>query len=165
MGLAGRPKLKIDPAEVRKHAKGGSSNVEISHFLGCDEAVIRRRFAKELKQGRAERKMIIRQAQNKLAMEGNATMLIWLGKNELDQRDAPLKLEHTGADGGAIKTETEHRHTIDYDQLERDLDRFAAERADSATDERISADGGGQSMDSHFANTAAKPVSFPRRDA
>lgn len=105
-----RPRLNIDPLEVRKHAKAGANNCEIADFLFCDEGTIRKRFARELRSGRAERKMILRQAQNKLAADGNATMLIWLGKNELGQVDAPVKLEHSGPDGGTIKTETTFSH-------------------------------------------------------
>ena len=56
-------------------------------------------FAKEV--GKAS----LRSAQFKAALAGNATMLIWMGKQLLGQRD---KLDHevTGKDGGPIQTIT-----------------------------------------------------------
>ena len=41
----GRPKLVIDPTLVEGMASVGASNRMIAEFLGCDETVLRRRFA------------------------------------------------------------------------------------------------------------------------
>jgi hypothetical protein len=40
-----------------------------------------------LEMGRHGRRMSLKRAQWKVAMEGNVAMLIWLGKNELGQRE------------------------------------------------------------------------------
>ena len=40
-------------------------------------------------------------SKTELAMEGNVTMLIWLGKQRLGQRDR-LDTEHSGSEGGPI---------------------------------------------------------------
>lgn len=45
-------------------------------------------------------KMSLRRMQYKQAMNGNVTMLIWLGKQYLGQAD---KQELTGSDGGALR--------------------------------------------------------------
>lgn len=84
----GRPKLDIDEEEVRKLAKLGATNVDIAGFYGCDEGTIRKRFSEMLTKGRAERRNTLREFQWKAAEDGNVTMLIWLGKQELGQRDS-----------------------------------------------------------------------------
>lgn len=45
----------------------------------------------------------LRRRQFEAAQAGNATMLIWLGKQYLDQRDQQQTI-HTGPNGGPIKT-------------------------------------------------------------
>lgn len=53
-----------------------------------------------IKNKSANGRQSLRRAQYKKAMAGNPTMLIWLGKQYLDQRD---KSEITGADGQPFK--------------------------------------------------------------
>lgn len=65
----------------------GASNVEIADFLNLDEGTIRRRCAQLLIKARASLKTRLRQAQLKAALSGNPAMLIWLGKQLLDQAD------------------------------------------------------------------------------
>lgn len=56
---------------------------------------------KALIEGQGEGLASLRRRQFKAAQDGNATMLIWLGKQYLGQAD---KQEHTGANGGPIQT-------------------------------------------------------------
>lgn len=77
----------IDEVEVARLARDGASNREIAALVGCDEGTIRGRFSATVTKMRAERRIWLRARQNKLADEGNVTMLIWLGKNELEQTD------------------------------------------------------------------------------
>jgi hypothetical protein len=83
----GRKALNIDPKEVENYARLGATNVEIAAMVGCSEALIRGRFCEFVTKGRSERKFKLREKQYELALSGNATMLIWLGKNELKQSD------------------------------------------------------------------------------
>jgi hypothetical protein len=46
-----------------------------------------------LAKGREDIKMTLRRAQIKLALSGNATMLIWLGKQLLSQEENPVGSE------------------------------------------------------------------------
>ena len=91
-----RPKkYNIDETQVTKLASYGCTNIEIAHFFGCDESLLRKSYSEFLTKGRAESKIRLRQAQFKLALgdEDNAphpSMLIWLGKNVLGQADAPM---------------------------------------------------------------------------
>lgn len=82
-----RPKLEIDPIEVEKLAKIGATNTEIADFFGCNETTIRTRFSENLIKGRASMKLRLRQLQWRAADNGNITMLIWLGKQELGQTE------------------------------------------------------------------------------
>lgn len=52
---------------------------------------------------RASGKAGIRTAQMRAALKGNPTMLIWLGKQELDQKDV-ARVEQTGKNGAPIAT-------------------------------------------------------------
>jgi len=84
-----RPKLEIDPIQVERLAQLHCTNVEIAAFFGCDEGTIRKRFSEELAKGRGTGKISLRRSQWKAAENGNVTMLIWLGKQILGQKDRP----------------------------------------------------------------------------
>ena len=84
----GRPKkYNIDILEVEKLAGYGCTNKEISDFFGCSADLIEKSYSEFLTKGRANLKKRLRKAQLKLALGGNATMLVWLGKQMLGQAD------------------------------------------------------------------------------
>lgn len=83
----GRKPIPINQKIVEGMAKVGATNAEIGEFVGCDGDTIGRRFAEVLTKARGGMRTRLRQAQLKLALGGNATMLIWLGKQMLGQRD------------------------------------------------------------------------------
>jgi hypothetical protein len=85
--MAGRPKLIIDPNRVYELSSLGCTNKEIGHALGCSDDTLEHRFLAELRRGRGDLKEKLRAAQVKLALAGNVTMLIWLGKQYLGQSD------------------------------------------------------------------------------
>lgn len=93
----GRPLLEIDPKVVEGMASVGGTNKEIGEFVGCDGDTVGRRFADILTKARAGMRLRLRQAQHKAAIGGNATMLIWLGKQILEQRDQQELLGKDGA--------------------------------------------------------------------
>jgi len=82
-----RPKIPVDGAEVEKLASFGLTNREIGEMFGASEATIGRRFASETRKGRASLHKSLRRKQTEVALSGNVTMLIWLGKNMLGQMD------------------------------------------------------------------------------
>ena len=98
----------IDYAMVRKLATIGCTDREIAIVTDfCFEAICRRKkkdakLAEAIEKGRAEGKTTLRRMQWQAASKGNPTMLIWLGKQMLEQRD---KFEHTGKDGEPMKTQ------------------------------------------------------------
>ena len=85
----GRPKKEIDEDQVFKLASIGCTYQEIADFFSVDKSTILNRFSHVVKEGHTEVKKSIRRAQLDLAMKGNASMLIWLGKQMLGQRDQP----------------------------------------------------------------------------
>jgi hypothetical protein len=89
----GRPKLEIDPELVYKLAVIHCSPKEIAQIVGCSADTIRGRFSDILAKGRAEGKQSLRRKQMEVAMSGNTSMLIWLGKNILGQSDTPISEE------------------------------------------------------------------------
>jgi len=80
-----RPKKKIDHDQVEKLAAINCSYDEMAAVLNCDASTLTRRFAQVIKKGRNHGKMSLKRKQYEVAMTGNVTMLIWLGKIMLDQ--------------------------------------------------------------------------------
>lgn len=83
----GRPRKPIDGEIVRKLAKLGCTDREIGMVMGVSQATIKLRCRRELDEGRAELRKSLRAAQIKLALGGSVPMLIWLGKQYLEQRE------------------------------------------------------------------------------
>lgn len=83
----GRPKIEIDEKLVEGMASVGATNTEIAQFVGASEATIRARFKDTLARARAGLKVKLRRKQIEMALEGNATMLVWLGKQMLGQKE------------------------------------------------------------------------------
>lgn len=89
----GRSQRVIPPDEVYKLATMGCPDREIAEWFGVNEDTLRYNFKSFLTKARAHLKQRLRQAQLRTALEGNATMLIWLGKNMLGQSDNPHNSE------------------------------------------------------------------------
>jgi hypothetical protein len=90
LGLpVGRDKKIVPPDEVYKLAAIGCKDTEICNWFGIGPDALRNNFAAELTKGREDVKIALRRAQLTTALEGNATMQIWLGKNLLGQSDNP----------------------------------------------------------------------------
>ena len=88
MARTGRPKkYQVDIAEVEKLASFGCTNKEIADFFSCPENSFNATYSRHTSKGRSELKKRLRKAQINLALSGNATMLIWLGKQYLEQSD------------------------------------------------------------------------------
>lgn len=89
-----RPKLNIDPNLVEELAGIGCKNKEIAVIVGCSTDTLEGRFSAELEKGREHLKMSLRRWQLEAAKKGNVVMLIWLGKQMLQQTD---KVEQTNS--------------------------------------------------------------------
>lgn len=82
-----RPKLEIDEEQVLKLAQHGCTVEEIADFFECSRDTIHGRFSAELRKGKAELKIGLRNWQIAAAKKGNVAMMIWLGKQLLGQVD------------------------------------------------------------------------------
>jgi hypothetical protein len=86
--MIGRNAVVVPPDEVEHLAQLGCTDAEIARYFGVKEDTLRRHFETELAHGRHNLKTTLRQAQLRVALEGNPTMLIWLGKNLLSQNES-----------------------------------------------------------------------------
>jgi len=102
----GRKKLVIDWDRVDKSLIAGSNGVQVAAMLGVHPETLYDKckeekkvfFSDYLQQKRQEGNDILLGKQFELASEGDKMMLIWLGKNRLDQSDKKeIKQQNTGS--------------------------------------------------------------------
>ena len=100
----GRPKKWFDPEQVFEFAKDGCRKNTIARYFKTSHVTLNKRleddpdFLSAYEKGRAEYEISLHQAQKSLAIDSkNPTMLIWLGKQDLEQRDQP-KIEVTASE-------------------------------------------------------------------
>lgn len=109
--LGGRPAIVWDEEaaqDVADLAEVGNTVADIAAILGVSKRSLETAIAKDplvapaYERACAQRRANLRTAQHRAARRGNATMMIWLGKQELGQRDYK-RLEVVGADGGPVE--------------------------------------------------------------
>lgn len=94
-GTKGKPRACISPEEVYELAKLHCTLDEMAKWFKIPLQTLQINFADEIAQGREYGKQRLRRKQFEVAMEGNPTMLIWLGKNMLGQSDQPVNNDDT----------------------------------------------------------------------
>jgi hypothetical protein len=87
--MAGRPKKELDKGLIKQLAGIMCTNDEIAQICGVTRKTLSVNYKDTLDEGRSEAKASLRRQQWQKAMDGNTTMLIWLGKQYLSQRDQP----------------------------------------------------------------------------
>lgn len=90
----GENRKVVPPDDVYKLAALGCTDKEICDFFGIHRDTLQYNFSEYITQAQADLKHRLRRAQIKLALEGNAVMLIWLGKNLLGQQDQPTNTDN-----------------------------------------------------------------------
>lgn len=80
-------KTDIDPELIRKLAGIQCTHAEIAQIVGCSESHIDKKYGPQIAEWREAGKASLRRKQWEKAMDGNITMLIWLGKQYLSQSD------------------------------------------------------------------------------
>lgn len=84
---AGRPPIVLNTDWIGQLAFEGCKNSEIAFIVGCDDQTLTNNYSRILDKKRAERRAALRKKQTYKALRGDTAMLIFLGKNELDQTD------------------------------------------------------------------------------
>ena len=87
-----RPIKKVDTQAIQKLAQMHCTYEEIAEFLDVSTKTLQRNYVHLIKKGREIGKISLRRAQFEKAIGGNVAMMIWLGKQHLDQKD---KIEQT----------------------------------------------------------------------
>ena len=95
-GKMGRPRVEIDMEQLAKLCEIHCTLEETAGFFDCSADTIERRvaeqteyatFAEYAAQHRGKGRTVLRRLQYQKAIKGDTKMLIWLGKQHLDQRD------------------------------------------------------------------------------
>lgn len=88
-----REKIELNLLNLESLCRLNCTYDEIAAYFNVSTKTIQRRYNEEpdfqeaIDRGRGHGKLSLRRQQMKLAEEGNATMLVWLGKQLLNQRD------------------------------------------------------------------------------
>lgn len=83
----GRPPVQVDVKVLEGLAKISCTYAEMAAILDVSENTLERRFGPRIKAWAESGKSSLRRAQWKAALAGDRTMLVWLGKQMLGQRD------------------------------------------------------------------------------
>ena len=94
----GRPRIELDPKQAKIFGYFRATYDTMAEQIGCHVDTIRAamqkedsEFSKAYKKGFSGMKMKLSEAQVKTAIEEhNPTLLVWLGKQYLNQKDSPM---------------------------------------------------------------------------
>lgn len=89
--VKGAPRKKVDVEILKKLCEIQCTQKEMAYILGVSTDTLARNYSDVIGLGRTLGKVALRRAQWRNAIDkNNVTMQIWLGKNVLNQTDAPL---------------------------------------------------------------------------
>ena len=111
MAKIGRPKIEIDKEEFEKLCSLQCTLTEIAGWFKCSEDTIEnwckktynQRFSDVHKKYSFKGKISVRRAQFQAAEAGNVTMLIWLGKQYLGQKEPKQELAVSNVEDESVK--------------------------------------------------------------
>jgi hypothetical protein len=107
-----RPKANIDWKEAARLAQAGCKGTQIAAYFGCDDETLYNRckadlnmgFSEFLHQNRSHGDALLLAKQFESALKDkDRGMLIWLGKQRLDQKDKKDVENKTEITGGSVK--------------------------------------------------------------
>jgi hypothetical protein len=102
------PSIIIDHEELEKLAGIHCTMIEMATFFDCSVDTLERNYAEPIKKGKEKGKISLRRLQYQAAQKGNITMMIWLGKQLLGQKDIS-RLELTDIPDEVFQKEAERR--------------------------------------------------------
>ncbi len=98
----------LDEELIMKLASIHCTMEEIASICGCSVDTLERRYAEAIKIAKDKGKSSLRRHQWEAAQKGNITMMIWLGKQLLGQKDVS-RVELQEISDEAFATEAERR--------------------------------------------------------
>jgi len=133
-------KSRVDREKVEMLSSFGCTIMEIAKFFIVDESVIRKDYVEEVRRGKEQMKLRLRQLQWKFAEQGNTSLLIFLGKNYLNQTDKQ-QLDMTGNLEAVLKEcgfeerdigkkDTESPEVLGSDRIQADQESISDSRLD-----------------------------------
>ena len=105
----GRPPIEVDVKLLEAMAERALTQADCAAVMGISVDTIQRRYLEVYERGVQKACASLRKKQFELAIAGNVTMLIWLGKNLLGQKD---KTELTGKDGAPLVPDLDREEII-----------------------------------------------------
>lgn len=122
----GRPKAEIDWSKVDKYLKAQCDGVGISAIFGIAPDTLynacerdhKMTFSAYSQAKKAEGRELLRQKQMQIAIEGDKTMLVWLGKQYLDQSEK-VAANNINTNKTALSDLTDDELTEEIQRLER----------------------------------------------
>lgn len=116
-------KIKLDTDDIRELASEGNTVSDIATLLGVSDAVIsdNDEYKRAYELGLCDMRAMLRHSQFQSAKSGNTTMLVWLGKVILGQREetvSTLKFEREDDD----LTKALHGLAEEMDRNKKDTD-------------------------------------------
>jgi hypothetical protein len=125
--IVGRNGTVVPPDEIEHMASLGCTDREIAQYFKLSESTLRYNFSDYLVKGRHQLRTTLRQAQLRVALDGNPTMLIFLGKALLKMSDQPEV-----ADENRILPWSDE----DVDAIEAKLDEVGIDLEDEAPQDK-----------------------------
>jgi len=86
----GPPRVELDDNEIEQlkmMVEVGATQAEVAEYFGISQPTVSTKFGHHFAHGMAKQKISIRRQQMRAALDGNTSMLIWLGKQVLGQRE------------------------------------------------------------------------------
>jgi hypothetical protein len=110
MAQMGRPKIEINQEDFEKLSALLCTLDDISSWFKCSPDTIERwckrtyeeTFAEAHKKHAGKGRISLRRKQYEVAMKGNVTMLIWLGKQHLGQADKQETKQHVNVSSDEV---------------------------------------------------------------
>lgn len=85
--IVGRPPKNLNPEEIASLIARGFTVEFVAEYLGVAVSTLYLNYSEPMRKGRAFRNGCLQAVQYKQASEGNTSLLIWLGKQWLRQRE------------------------------------------------------------------------------
>lgn len=85
--------IKVTRKQIQYFGERGAPWREIERFYGVGRTTLQRYYLQDYEKGFASTNIALRNKQTELALNGNPTMLIWVGKNRLGQADTGEVME------------------------------------------------------------------------